>query len=443
MRIGVAASGSYVSSSHDVEADQLEKDPFTLEPLPVQAAEHEVDLLLFDAQLRLSLGLGTRFAWEARIPFRVVGADATFLDASGAELEDFESIHHRDEVLAGIGDIEMGGRVRIVKPDEDEPSLVDVFAAMAFPTGEVEDNPYELGRAGRTHQHIFFGTGTLDPIVGLNASRSFGPVDLAVWSTVRTSLYDGSHGYRAGTKLTAGLGLSTGFGLEDWTFTVGPELYHEEPSTWDDGREAVNSGRTDLSPLLGVFWRASEGIQPYLVVKKPITLRTAGGQFDLPLVITLGADFDVGLFGAATEEDDHGHAHGHGHEHDDADDEPPQHLAEADVRDLAVGGASFSMADAVVEGKITVVDFWATWCHPCEHIDNLLRVLAAEHPELAVRRVEVIDDDSPVVRQHFDDEITLPIVWIYDREGKRVHTLSGTNEQAVKQALEPLLDDDH
>jgi hypothetical protein len=61
-------------------------------------------------------------------------------------------------------------------------------------------------------------------------------------------------------------------------------------------------------------------------------------------VLTLGADLAVGLFGDAAA------VAGHVHDHD----RPASR--NADVEEAARGGASFALADAIVEGKITVVD---------------------------------------------------------------------------------------
>jgi thiol-disulfide isomerase/thioredoxin len=443
VRVGVTSSFSYIDSSHHVEEDQFEKDPVTGEPKELQAAEHEVDLALLDSDVRVSFGLGARFAWELRLPFRVVAVDAGFRDATGRELEGFESIHHRDEVVAGIGDVELGGRIRAVSPQDLDATLFDVIAAVALPTGDVEENPFELGRRGLDHQHIFFGTGTVDPILGINGSHGFGPVDLALWGTARTSLYSGSIGYRSGTKLTLGVALATGFGLDDWYFSLGPEVYHEEPSTWDDGSVSSNSGRTNLGPVASAFWQPNDLVQPYLLLKKPFTLRALGGQLDLPIVVSLGVNFNFNVLDDGGDDDGHGHAHGghdHGHDHGDEHRPPPAALMKGDVEDLAVGGASFVEAEAAVPGKVTVVDFWATWCHPCADIGVLLQGLAAEHDDLAVRRVEVVDDDSPVVGEHLGEDVMLPVIWIYDRSGQRVHDLRGTSEEVVHDAVEALLE---
>ena len=87
-----------------------------------------------------------------------------------------------------------------------------------------------------------------------------------------------------------------------------------------------------------------------------------------------------------------------------------------------VTDSSFESEVLKSDGPV-VVDFWADWCHPCEHIDTLLRELARHHPELAVRRVEVPSGDTPVAREHLSDDQTLPQVWIYDAQGERVERL--------------------
>ena len=122
-----------------------------------------------------------------------------------------------------------------------------------------------------------------------------------------------------------------------------------------------------------------------------------------------------------------------------ADDRGNDHGEQGDVSDLATGGARFDTAKALVVGKVTVIDFWASWCQPCKHIDRTLRKLAANHPKLAVRRVEAPDVDTPVVDQ-LGGKLELPVVWIFNERGHPVAKLRKTTAAQVSTALKELLD---
>ena len=46
-----------------------------------------------------------------------------------------------------------------------------------------------------------------------------------------------------------------------------------------------------------------------------------------------------------------------------------------------------------------LLDFWASWCGPCRMVGPLVEQLAAEHPEIAVGKVNV--DEEPVLAAQF------------------------------------------
>jgi hypothetical protein len=69
----------------------------------------------------------------------------------------------------------------------------------------------------------------------------------------------------------------------------------------------------------------------------------------------------------------------------------------------------------------------------------LLRALAAKHPNLAVRRVEIIDFDSPAAAEHLPGVKGLPVVWVLDERGRRVETLVATSAREVYEKLEKRL----
>ena len=88
-----------------------------------------------------------------------------------------------------------------------------------------------------------------------------------------------------------------------------------------------------------------------------------------------------------------------------------QHVTQ--LRPLEVGGAApvFSLASigpggvlgarvAPITGRVTVVDFWATWCGPCLRSMPELDMFARAHPELDVLTINL--DDPKEARSLFD-----------------------------------------
>src|SRR3954471_1627347 len=49
-----------------------------------------------------------------------------------------------------------------------------------------------------------------------------------------------------------------------------------------------------------------------------------------------------------------------------------------------------------VTGKYTVFDVYADWCAPCKDVDRYLRELLATRKDIAVRKLNVVDEDSPL-----------------------------------------------
>jgi thioredoxin 1 len=71
--------------------------------------------------------------------------------------------------------------------------------------------------------------------------------------------------------------------------------------------------------------------------------------------------------------------------------------------------------------KIVLVDFFATWCGPCQKMSKVLEQISADRPDLKVVRVD-IDDNELLARQFFVRSI--PTV-VYMKNGKEFHRIVG------------------
>ncbi len=89
-------------------------------------------------------------------------------------------------------------------------------------------------------------------------------------------------------------------------------------------------------------------------------------------------------------------------------------LPPGDVK-VASKGEAFAINDQLVPGKYTIFDFYADWCPPCRALDPELRRLASRRPDVAIRKVDIVDWESAVVRQY--GVTALPHMKIYDPKG--------------------------
>jgi hypothetical protein len=289
LRMGMTMVGSVAHTEHVVAADQPEPGV----PPSAQPTRHLVDLGLLEWQFDTQLGFSRRFAVEAVLPVRVAIVRAGF-ERNGKALPDARSIHHRDETLAGVGDLILTGRIGLVTPQDVRRLRLDVRLGSSMPTGGIERDPFALGRAGREHQHIFFGSGTIDPVLGLEAVWSATKFGFTAWTLGRVAAYRNHLGYHPPSTVTAGVAVLASFGLARWRFALQPEVFHETRAQW--GNEyAVNSGRTSLIAAGGAFVRATDGLQVHAILKVPYLNITHGGQYRWPIVALLGFSWTLDL----------------------------------------------------------------------------------------------------------------------------------------------------
>lgn len=100
------------------------------------------------------------------------------------------------------------------------------------------------------------------------------------------------------------------------------------------------------------------------------------------------------------------------------------------------GGQEVDIQGMLAEGQVTVIDFYADWCGPCKRLAPALEKLAQGNPDVALRKIDIVNWGSPVSLQY--NITSIPNVWVFDRNGKRVGSPSSdfkTISQNVRRAL--------
>ena len=108
----------------------------------------------------------------------------------------------------------------------------------------------------------------------------------------------------------------------------------------------------------------------------------------------------------------------------------------ADVRTVVEDGSDVpDLAPHLVSGKVTVVDFSATWCGPCRQVDEHMAKLLGARKDVAYRRFDVGDWDTPLAKRYLANVPQLPYVVVYDRRGETVDRIAGVDLARLDRAI--------
>jgi len=83
------------------------------------------------------------------------------------------------------------------------------------------------------------------------------------------------------------------------------------------------------------------------------------------------------------------------------------------------GSAVGKLGKLRVSDKYTVFDVYAEWCGPCRFVDARLREIVAARRDVAVRKLNVVDFDTPLARELGSRLDALPYMIVFDPSGKR------------------------
>ncbi len=98
----------------------------------------------------------------------------------------------------------------------------------------------------------------------------------------------------------------------------------------------------------------------------------------------------------------------------------------SDVKEVATDGQDVpDLATHLAPGKVTIVDFSAKWCEPCRELDKHVLEMVAKRADVAYRKLDVGDWDTPLAKRYLTGVKLLPHVLVFDGAGKQVAAISG------------------
>ncbi len=86
-----------------------------------------------------------------------------------------------------------------------------------------------------------------------------------------------------------------------------------------------------------------------------------------------------------------------------------------DIEHISLMGERVEITRNLVPGKYTVVDFYADWCENCQRITPILEELTRRHGNVALRKINIVNWDTPVVAQY--NVTFLPYLQVYGPNG--------------------------
>ena len=158
---------------------------------PIPDHRHFVTLDLIHTGFSVDYGLTSGLTASLRVPYDIKEQTVRYTTLDGQPyVPPYGDIHHRTETLRGFSDLQLTALFPI------GPLLVG--AGLWLPSGQTVPNPIVLGREGKKHEHIQFGSGTVDPLLSILWTQPLGGrYSLRVTADGQFPFYENDHGFKA------------------------------------------------------------------------------------------------------------------------------------------------------------------------------------------------------------------------------------------------------
>jgi hypothetical protein len=186
-RVVAGAAYGRFETSHVASCPDVAPECATI---PIPDHEHHVTLDLIHTGFSVDYGLTRGLTASLRVPYDIKNQTVRYTTLDGQPyVPPYGDIHHRTEAPRGVGDLQLTALFPL------GPFLVG--AGLWLPTGRTVPNPIVLGREGKTHDHIQFGSGTVDPLLSVLWSQPVGRFTLRATADAQIPLYENRHGFKA------------------------------------------------------------------------------------------------------------------------------------------------------------------------------------------------------------------------------------------------------
>jgi hypothetical protein len=252
--------------------------------------EHHVSLDWFHTELAAAWSFAKGWDAELVVPYDVKRVRASYELPDGTEFDNPQGdLHHRDETLEGLADLRLMASWRTHKVLFEGDGL-RLGAGFTIPTGRIEEDPYERGDRGLKHQHILFGTGTVDPLLRADYAVTAGRWSLFASVGAQLPLYENREGYFGARLIDFSIGPR--LAVADWlAVNLAFVALYQTRAFWD-GDPDENSGYFLQGLSLTAPIRVSGGVSvvPRIVRALSVDTRGGGEGFELDWIFSLSAE---------------------------------------------------------------------------------------------------------------------------------------------------------